>query len=221
MTRSGVLEPETARLVRISAALATGDSDRIREALAGASQDAHPRAVEEILLQSHLFLGFPAALEALALWRDVWGRPAPDSGEGPGAESSGEDEPAVRRARGEGICRIVYGEQYEALRRNIRALHPAMERWMLEEGYGRVLGRAGLDLKRRELAIAALLAVLGARTQLHSHLRGALRAGAAPEAVEAALRTAEEYQDEETRTVARNTWDRVRGRWDRAARRDR
>ncbi len=49
---------------------------------------------------------------------------------------------------------------------------------MITEGYGRTLGRAGLDLMRRELCTVAQTAVLETPRQLHSHLRGALNAGA-------------------------------------------
>ncbi|MDX1566735.1 MAG: carboxymuconolactone decarboxylase family protein [Longimicrobiales bacterium] len=203
----GALDRQTEALVRVSASLATRDEERIRKALEEAREAAEPTAVEEILLQGYLFLGFPAALGALALWREVWGSGAPDPDGDPAA-----DELARRMERGERICRIVYGGRYEALRENIRALHPDMERWMLEEGYGKVLSREGVDLAVRELAIAALLAVLGATVQLHSHVRGALHAGASPSQVEAALTVAGEYQTDEERRVARKVWERVRGR---------
>ena len=198
---------ETGALVRVSASLATRDDERISEALEAAREAARPEAVEEILLQSYLFMGFPSALGAMALWREVSGRPAPDAEGDPQP-----DELARRMERGERICRIVYGGRYEALRENIRALHPEMERWMLEEGYGKVLGREVVDLVVRELAIAALLAVLGTTVQLHSHLRGALHAGASPSQVEAALAVARDYQTDVQRRSARETWERVRTR---------
>lgn len=217
------LDRETRSLIRLSASLGTRDEERIREALAAAREDAEPVAVEEVLLQSHLFLGFPAALRALSLWREISGFPARSGDEDPadggdGDESDDGPDSNLRRARGERLCRTVYGDQYEALRRNIRALHPAMERWMIEEGYGKVLTREGLDLMRRELAIAGLLAVQGAGVQLHSHLRGALRAGADPAFVEATLRLAEGYQGEAEKETARATWARVRRRRERRER---
>jgi 4-carboxymuconolactone decarboxylase len=52
-----------------------------------------------------------------------------------------EDDAALWRARGQEVCRAVYGGQYPRLRENVRDLHPDMERWMVEEGYGKVLGR--------------------------------------------------------------------------------
>jgi 4-carboxymuconolactone decarboxylase len=79
---------------------------------------------------------------------------------------------------------VVYGANYERLRDNVRALHPALESWMVRDGYGRVLSRPGLDLLRRELCVIAQTAVLEARPQLLSHLKGAMNAGAASSLIE-------------------------------------
>jgi 4-carboxymuconolactone decarboxylase len=73
------------------------------------------------------------------------------------------------------------------LRQNIRALHPALDAWMITDGYGKVLSRPGLDLKTRELCIVAACAASGQQRQLHSHLHGALNAGASTAEVEDAL----------------------------------
>jgi 4-carboxymuconolactone decarboxylase len=83
---------------------------------------------------------------------------------------------------------------------------------MVVEGYGKVLGRPGLDLATRELCIIALLVVLNAPRQLYSHLRGALNAGAHPSEVEAALDLACASADEESAGQARGVWERVKGR---------
>src|SRR5690625_6671451 len=61
---------------------------------------------------------------------------------------------------------------------------------MLAEGYGKFLGRLGLDLKERELCIAVTLSGIDAGPQLYSHLRGSLQVGAEPAEVEAALEIA-------------------------------
>jgi 4-carboxymuconolactone decarboxylase len=76
---------------------------------------------------------------------------------------------------------------YERLRDNVRALHPALDEWMILEGYGKVLSRPGLDLPRRELCIVAACAATGQERQLHSHLHGARNAGVAEVVVRAAL----------------------------------
>jgi 4-carboxymuconolactone decarboxylase len=202
----GLTAPE-ALLVDVSAAMAGGDEARLEEAFRAALEGNVPGdAVEETLLQGYLFLGYPAALRALGLWRRVSGRPAPA-----GREEEGWD---AWRLRGEAVCRQVYADQYERLRENVRALHPDLERWMVVEGYGKVLGRPGLELRLRELCILALLAVLDAPPQLHSHLRGALNVGAPPEAVEAALdRALALAPSEGARARATETWTEVRDRW--------
>jgi 4-carboxymuconolactone decarboxylase len=50
---------------------------------------------------------------------------------------------------------------------------------MVVEGYGKVLGRPGLDLPRRELCIVAACAATAQDRQLHSHLHGAINVGVA------------------------------------------
>ena len=104
----------------------------------------------------------------------------------------------------------MYGGQYRRLRDNVRRLHPDMERWMVEEGYGKVLGRPGLSVQDRELCIVAQLVVLDVPLQLYSHLRGALNVGAGESAVEAALQVGLEYAEPAARTRAHETWQAVR-----------
>lgn len=189
-------------VVALSAALGSRSADAVDGALRAAAVDGEARAVEETLLQSYLFLGYPAALNALARWREISGRAAPE----PSAETG------PWRERGADVCRTVYGGQYERLRSNIRGLHPDMEQWMVDEGYGKVLGRPGLPLVTRELCIAALLAALDAPRQLYAHMRGALNAGASPEQVDASLALAAAVSEEGARVRAAETWATLRAR---------
>lgn len=199
----GVPGDEVLALVRVAAALGAGGGAPLRTALEQATH-LPEGAVDEVLLQSFLFLGYPAALNALALWREVSRREAPaPSGEHPG------DWPG----RGVEVCTAVYGGSYTALRENVRRMHPDMERWMVEEGYGRVLGRPGVPLPVRELCIVAVLALQPAPRQLHSHLRGALNTGADAGTVEAALEIAWSY-DPAHREEGARVWALVRERWE-------
>jgi 4-carboxymuconolactone decarboxylase len=140
--------------------------------------------VEELVLQSYLFCGFPRALNAAREWRRVSQQAAPASDE---AEDVGLGE--EWRERGEATCAAVYDGMYEKLRLNVRDLHPALDSWMVVDGYGKVLSRPGLDLPRRELCIVAACAAMGQDRQLHSHLRGALNVGVEPAALAEALDT--------------------------------
>ena len=98
------------------------------------------------------------------------------------------------------------------MRVNIAELHPDMERWMLEEGYGKVIGRPGLDLKVRELCIVSVLVGLEAPQQLYSHLRGALNAGATVDEVETTVEIASTHTSLATREIARKVWRDLKAR---------
>ena len=154
----------------------------MRATLSDAVGEVDPDAVDEIILQSYLFAGFPRALNAARAWRAVSSRPAPDQDE----EATAKDL-ATWRKRGEKTCAVIYGDHYEKLRQNIRALHPALDEWMIVDGYGKVLSRPGVDLRTRELCVVAACAVSGQQRQLHSHLHGALNAGSSASEVAAVL----------------------------------
>lgn len=176
------LEAGLRHLVRIAGAIAGSPEGQMRAVMSDSLEEVDPLAVEEIILQSYLFAGFPRALNAARAWRMVSERPAPAAD----AESSVESLEEWK-ARGEETCAVVYGESYEKLRRNIRELHPALDEWMIVDGYGKVLGRPGVDLRTRELCVVAACAVSGQQRQLHSHLRGALNAGASGSELAAVL----------------------------------
>src|SRR3954454_9259686 len=169
-------------LVRIAGAIAGSPEGQMRAVMSDAIDEVDPISVEEIILQSYLFAGFPRALNAARAWRTVSERPAPASDD----EAAAEDL-ALWRSRGEETCATVYGDSYEKLRRNIRELHPALDEWMIVDGYGKVLGRPGVDLRTRELCVVAACAVSGQQRQLPSHLHGAINAGASSAELAAVL----------------------------------
>jgi 4-carboxymuconolactone decarboxylase len=176
------LEAGLRHLVRIAGAIAGSPEGQMRSVMSDAIDEVDPVAVEEIILQSYLFAGFPRALNAARAWRAASGLPAPAED----AEAS-VDDLDLWRTRGEETCAIVYGDNYEKLRRNIRELHPALDEWMIVDGYGKVLSRPGVDLRTRELCIVAACAVSGQQRQLHSHLHGAMNAGASAGELSAVL----------------------------------
>lgn len=196
-------DAENAALLRLSAALGTRHAAAIRAEMEVAREEADARAVEEVILQAHLFIGFPDALNALGTWREVSGLPAP--------ADIGED-PAEWPARGERVCATVYGANYAKLRENVRGLHPDVDGWMVTGGYGRVIGRPGLNLKTRELCVAALLAVWKVPRQLHSHLRGALNAGASVGEVDAAVEIACGFLEPDEAAEVHALWGGIRGK---------
>ena len=204
------LDSPTAALVRVAAAVATGKVPELDARLAAAREARVPELwIEELLLQSMLVVGYPLALVAFGAWRRVGG-PAPV--EGDGAEDLAHADWQSWATRGAAVCREVYGRAYHKLLVNLRALHPALEDLVLVDAYGKVIGRPGLDLKRRELCTVATTAVLGTADQLHSHLRGALNTGAAGEEIEAVLELVDGDLDAERRRLADEQWADVKKR---------
>ncbi len=176
------LDAPTSALVRLAARIAAGTEEQVREACAECVRDDTPTPwVEESILQAYLFAGFPRALNAAREWRRISGIAAPAAEELPAPDL------ARWREQGEGTCAIVYGKFYEKLRQNIAHLHPALDEWMIVEGYGKILSRPGLDLRVRELCIVAACVASGQDRQLHSHLHGALNAGAGADEVRGVL----------------------------------
>jgi len=176
------LDAAISALVALATAIALGDEALVEQHCRTCMAEGAPDTwVDELLLQSTLMVGWPRALIAAAICRRIMG---PVHSLEDGADYGRIPE---WQERGEAVCRTIYGANYQRLRSNIQELHPALDAWMVTEGYGRTLGRSGLDLARRELTIVAQVAVQGAERQLHSHLRGALHAGVALEALDSAL----------------------------------
>jgi 4-carboxymuconolactone decarboxylase len=116
------------------------------------------------------------------------------------------------RAAGERTCAAVYGPMYNRLRQNIRRLHPALDEWMVVEGYGKVLSRPGLDLPRRELCIVAACAAAEQDRQLQSHLHGALNVGIAPRVIDELIDALFEVVGGDRVRSMRLLWARVQGK---------
>jgi 4-carboxymuconolactone decarboxylase len=199
------LDGATRALVALAGAIAVGEEAELEARCRDcAGAKVAPAWVDELLLQSLLMCGWPRALNAAMVWRRA-GAAAPAPGEN-GADYA---RAAEWTARGELVCRAVYGTNYERLRANVRALHPALDAWMVTEGYGRTLGRPGLDLARRECCVVAQVAVQAAERQLHSHLLGARRAGAGSQALEQVLDIVRPLLGPRGEGVAERLWDRV------------
>jgi 4-carboxymuconolactone decarboxylase len=175
------LDPAIAALVRLSARIARGGEEAMRQGcIECVKADVPVQWIEELLLQSYLFCGFPRTLNATREWRRISGVAAPAVAPAPSAAAAPAESGARYeqwRAQGEATCAIVYGEFFAKLRHNIVALHPELDEWMIVEGYGKILSRPGLALRVRELCIVAACVAGSQDRQLHSHLHGSLNAG--------------------------------------------
>lgn len=184
---------EARALSRLGAAGAAGDSDLLCAALADLAGHVPADGIEELLLQTAVFAGYPRAINAFYTWQG-WASRAGLVRRSRGVEPP---DPEEWRRRGEELCRLVYGGGYEALQERLGRLHPALAEWTLVEGYGKILSRPGIDPARRELAATGALIALRAERQLRPHLRGAVHAGApVPLVADAAMAAAAEHGGE-------------------------
>jgi 4-carboxymuconolactone decarboxylase len=200
------LDGPTRGLVRIALGVPAASEARLAEWMRAALDAGTPSIwLEELLIASVLYVGFPRALVGMTVFRRLVPEP-----EVP-AEVEGYAMWPQWQARGEATCRVVYGKHYDQLRHNIRQLHPALDQWMVVDGYGKTLSRPGLDLMRRELCSVALLVPQTAPRQLVAHLRGALNAGATRRELDDVLALAVEAGlDAGALEVARELWHELR-----------
>src|SRR3989441_1096656 len=207
MSAPAPLDAPTTALVRVAAAIALGDDAALRDRMKAARGAGVPALwMEELLLQSLLNVGYPLTLVGSGVW-----------GEG-GVPVEERGEPIAHAVwpqwveRGAKACAAVYGRTYHKLLLNLRALHPALEPLVVVDAYGKVLGRPGLDAKRRELCTLAAIAMLNAPRQLHAHLRGALNTGSTREEVDTVLALVEADLPPERALRIWELWADVRSR---------
>jgi len=198
----GRLTPATRGLALAAAATSLGRRDVTRTVLRLALRDGAPaEALREAVLQTYLFAGFPRTINALAELAVL--APLPE-------DAAVDLDPREREAAwvrdGKAHCRRVYGARYEKLMRTMGRISPELGRWMVVEGYGKVLTRPGLETVTRELVAVAALVPLDVPDQLRAHTRGAFLVGAERDAVvdtlETALLVAPEGREESFRILA-------------------
>lgn len=182
-------EPEVRWLVLAAAATALGSREvtlhvlrRIREAGVGTGP------VREAILQTYLFAGYPRAINALAELAALWGDDPPPGAELDLVADLDRQEDWIRD--GAALCETVYGPGYRKLLELMARLSPELGRWMIVEGYGKVLSRPELDPRARELTAVGALLMLHVPAQLRAHLRGALHVGATAEDVRGTIAAA-------------------------------
>lgn len=168
-------------LCRMAAAAAVGRGEEFaRHAREAVAIGVPPADLQEATLQVFLFAGYPRTIVALEALAPLVGGSAPPQ----------EETPGDLDARGRALFGRIYGEDAEKVLSRLRSLHPEFTRFVLRDAYGLVLARPFLPLVERELLAVAMLGALALPAQLRSHVRGALRVGAAPEELRAAAAAA-------------------------------
>ena len=101
----------------------------------------------------------------------------PGEGPSPQLEKVSAEESERWFHDGVNLCQRVYGDMYEPLKARVESFAPDIFRWMIVEGYGKVLSRDEVSIVDRELSIIAMLMIENKIKQLHSHILGARNVG--------------------------------------------
>ena len=190
-------------LSSLAGAAARGDAEGVAAAVQAAlAAGCSAAEVREALRMVHLFAGFPRALDALVAAAPALG-PPPAALDGDETSYELGDLHQVFQDRGRELFDRVYGSDAPRVHARLAALDPDLTAWVIEDAYGRVLARPGLEAAERERLAVVLLAAQGLRNQLPGHVLGALRCGAPADRVEASLAAAAAWIDPSLADVAR------------------
>ncbi|MHC4841935.1 MAG: carboxymuconolactone decarboxylase family protein [Planctomycetota bacterium] len=175
-----------AMLAICSALAADGHSEhskRIFEALLKEEDGPEPEHLREAILQTHLFGGYPRALNTLAAFKAAAAKVSnPLSGEiNLRQEPLEGDDLELFRQRGKELFDSIYTDSADKVDKFATSSSPDLADWAIAVGYGRVLSRPVLEPRQRSLCICASLIPLDVSPQLKGHIKGAKNTGSTTE----------------------------------------
>jgi len=186
LARDG-LDQKAKLLAIISMLAASGNrAAALRLHLAGAlAHGVTQEDIIEVLIQLSVYRGFPAALNAFAVAKDVFAAGSPTIGANLPPPAMVESR-ADRLERGCATLARTSGSSGDAVVRGFDDVAPDLGRMIVEHSYGEVFSRSGIDMKSRELSACAALAAIGSATTeipLRVHINAALNVGATREEI--------------------------------------
>jgi 4-carboxymuconolactone decarboxylase len=140
-----------------------------------------PEEVREIIIQTHLFAGYPRALNALESFRQAAEKAGVDISKLRTEPSEAGMKPAELLDRGKTLWEAVYGANAARVAGNAKNASPDLAHWSLLHGYGSVLSRFAPDGLTREFCVVAALVPLDVQPQLKGHVQGVLNLGGTPD----------------------------------------
>ncbi|BFU44065.1 carboxymuconolactone decarboxylase family protein [Krasilnikovia sp. MM14-A1004] len=131
------------------------------------------RQVIEAIVQASSYVGFPAALNALAAVREATADIEEEDDQSPPRPADGD-----RYARGLAVMEQVDGEAGKQVLAALEDVAPDLARYIIEFTFGEIYPRPHLDLRQREIVTIAACTALGAALpQLRVHIHGLLNVG--------------------------------------------
>lgn len=182
LARDGI-DPKVKSLAIISMLASNGDrADLLRLHMTGALDNGVTRQeIIEVLMQLSVYCGFPSALNAFSVAREVFTARASSSEIDASPPAAGTESRSQRLERGRATLEETSGAAGNAVVSSFDDVAPDLGRMIVEHSYGEIFSRQGIDLKTRELTACAALAAVGTRTAevpLRVHINAALNVGA-------------------------------------------
>ncbi len=176
------LHKHDAMLAICSALSADGHSEHCQRAFIALLKEddgPDPEHLREAILQTHLFAGYPRALNSLAAFKAACQKVSnPLSGEiSLRSKPLEPDNLEEFRKRGRELFDDIYRESAAKVDSFANGVSPDLADWAIAVGYGRVLSRPILTRQQRSLCIVSSLIPLDVSPQLKGHIRGAKNTG--------------------------------------------
>lgn len=168
------LDLQTRQLCTLTALAGMGNAlPQLKYHLAGAlNVGCKPEAVVEVLMLCAVFAGFPVAVNALMIAKEVFAEQGIMFQPEPVAST------ANRYQRGMTALENISAGAGKKVTQSLMAISPDLARFIIEFSYGDILSRPVIDHRIKELVIISLLTALGnAQPQLKVHISAALNVG--------------------------------------------
>ena len=179
------IDAGTRHLVRVAAVIAGASEQQTRSVMEQAAGNVDPIAMDEVIIQSYLFAGFPRTLNAMATVNDVFRAqgiqlPLP---------VQGTVSDADRYPKGLAEQAPLYGNEIKDNLADLpQPFNELLPRFLTEFCFGDFYTRGGLTVSQRELLLLCALAAIGDTTaQLGPHGRACIQVGNSKTAVVAGL----------------------------------
>ncbi len=168
-TSTAALDARERSIIPIAAFTASGDTERLKGALAeGLENGLTVSEIREVLVQMYAYTGFPRSLTGLSTFIAVLDeRKARGIRDEAGREPSPLPDGADIRAIGTANQTAVIGRPAAG---RVYDFAPVIDTFLKEHLFGDIFSRDVLSFQERELATVSALASLPAELQLRSHL---------------------------------------------------
>ena len=207
-----MLDLKQQNIITISAFTATGDMNRLEDALnKGLDAKLTINEIKEIFAHLYAYVGFPRSLNAQNLFMKIVEtrkKAGKNDIEGKEASAKPKDYDAIEygkktRAKLAGLEKDYTGAAYQVF-------SPVIDEYLLGHLFGDIFVRDVLSHKQRELVtISALAALSGTQGQLSFHFKASMNTGLTKEQLEDFIKVIDQEVSSDQAKLSKLTLDKV------------